>query len=66
MLERWREHIDDEEVWERNTGELEAAAAHALPPENFGFEMGAIGHTCPACGFDGHSWDVSTSKVTRD
>lgn len=52
-VDRWREHVDDAEVWERSAGELEGAAAHAFPPEDFGFEMGAIDHTCPACGYDG-------------
>lgn len=52
-VERWREHVDNDEVWERTVGELEGAAASTYPPEDFGFEMGAIGHTCPACGSDG-------------
>lgn len=52
-MERWREHVDDDAVWERSVGELEGAAASTYPPEDFGYEMGAIDHMCPACGSDG-------------
>lgn len=53
MVERWREHVDDDEVWERSAGELEGAAESTFAPEDFGFEMGASDCACPACGFDG-------------
>lgn len=51
-LEAWRGHVDDEDVWLASVGELEAAAPHTLRPEDFGFEMGAISHKCPACDSD--------------
>jgi hypothetical protein len=51
-VERQRVGLDDDEIWNRTAGELEANAAHAFAPENFGFEMGGIGHTCPACSYD--------------
>ena len=52
-LTRWREHVDDEELWESSATDLEAAAETALPPENFGMEMGGIDQVCPVCGFEG-------------
>lgn len=50
---KWREHFENEEMWESSATELELAAADALPPHNFGLEMGGIGHECPACGYEG-------------
>lgn len=32
LVERWREHVDDDEVWERSAGELEGAAASTFRP----------------------------------
>ena len=52
-LDRWREHVDDEDLWERTAADLEAAAAAALPPEDFGLEMGGIDQECPVCGLKG-------------
>jgi hypothetical protein len=52
-VERWRQHLGDDDVWSRSAGELEAAAAYVYPPEEFGFDMGAINQACPACGHDG-------------
>jgi len=52
QVERHRVGLDDDEIWSRTAGELEANAAHAIAPEEFGFEMGGIDYECPACGYD--------------
>ena len=51
--DRWREHFNDEALWERSASELEAAGAEAFPPEDFGLEMGGIDQECPVCGYKG-------------
>lgn len=52
-LEAWRDHVGDEGVWLTGVGELEGAAPHTIRPEDFGPEMGAVSHNCPACDSDG-------------
>lgn len=52
-LERWREHLDDEAVWERAAADLAAGAPTAFAPEDFGSEMGAVDQRCPVCDWEG-------------
>ncbi len=52
-LDRWREHVEDEGLWDRSAADLETAAAGSLPPEDFGMEMGGIDQECPVCEFKG-------------
>lgn len=53
VLERLRTHMDNDEAWERAAADLEAGAAEAYPPEDFGAETGGIDHACPVCGWNG-------------
>lgn len=52
-FDKWREHFENEEMWESSATELEVAAADALPPDSFGLEMGGIDQECPVCGYKG-------------
>lgn len=52
-LDRWRDHVDDEEVWERAAADLETGAPAEFEPEDFGSEMGGVDQECPVCGWNG-------------